>query len=277
MNVADFNDSIQAGAASARDRLEDEERGYAFDIFRDIFNIDQICSDLGWVRKIWRERLQDIYEPEYTELLKWSQTTDQAKKTAETFRAQISRIEAARMEDDTFLNERLNKAAVYFHPILDELRSFCVKLGNLEVDNKEVAKKLKEAIDELLTELEISCNAMEMLKEGRFTLREYNRSKTESLLEDRTRAKSRRLKKLVKTDDEPGIVNEELREKLQEWRTARFKKDNIPAYMIMHQSTLMAIASRVPKTKSELMRIKGFGEESFKKYGEEILAITAEY
>ena len=47
--------------------------------------------------------------------------------------------------------------------------------------------------------------------------------------------------------------------------------------MIMHQSTLMTIASTVPKTKSELMRIKGFGEESFKKYGEEILAITAEF
>ena len=277
MNVADFNDSIQAGAASARDRLEDEERGYAFDIFRDIFNIDQICSDLGWVRKIWRERLQDIYEPEYTELLKWSQTTDQAKKTAETFRAQISRIEAARMEDDTFLNERLNKAAVYFHPILDELRSFCVKLGNLEVDNKEVAKKLKEAIDELLTGLEISCNALEMLKNGKFTLKDYNKSKTDCLLEDRSKVKARRLKKLIKEENEPGIVNEELRDRLQEWRTARFKKDNIPAYMIMHQSTLMAIASSAPKTKAELMRIKGFGEESFKKYGEEILAITAAY
>ena len=85
------------------------------------------------------------------------------------------------------------------------------------------------------------------------------------------------MKKIVKDANEPGVVNEKLRERLQEWRTARFKKDNIPAYMIMHQSTLMAIASTVPKTKSELMRVKGFGEESFKKYGEEILAITAEF
>jgi superfamily II DNA helicase RecQ len=277
LNVADFNDSVQAGAAAARDRLEDEERGYTYDIYREIFNIDQICSNLGWLRKIWGEKLQGIYESEYISLLKWGQTTDQAKKTAETFRAQVSRIEAAKMEDDSFLNERLNKAAGYFHPILDELRGFCIKLGNLEVDNKEVGKRLKEALDELLTGLEISCSAMEMLKDGKFTLKDYNKSKTECLLEDRSKVKARRLKKLVKADDEPGVVNEELREKLQEWRTARFKKDNIPAYMIMHQSTLMAIASRVPKTKAELMRIKGFGEESFKKYGEEILAITIEF
>lgn len=277
LNVADFNDSVQAGAAAARDRLEDEERGYTYDIYREIFNIDQICSNLGWLRKIWGEKLQGIYESEYISLLKWGQTTDQAKKTAETFRAQVSRIEAAKMEDDSFLNERLNKAAGYFHPILDELRGFCIKLGNLEVDNKEVGKRLKEALDELLTGLEISCSAMDMLKDGKFTLKDYNKSKTECLLEDRSKVKARRLKKLVKADDEPGVVNEELREKLQEWRTARFKKDNIPAYMIMHQSTLMAIASRVPKTKAELMRIKGFGEESFKKYGEEILAITVEF
>ena len=57
----------------------------------------------------------------------------------------------------------------------------------------------------------------------------------------------------------------------------RFKKDNIPAYMIMHQSTLLAIASHVPHTPRELLAIKGFGEASFKKYGEEILAITAEF
>ena len=62
-----------------------------------------------------------------------------------------------------------------------------------------------------------------------------------------------------------------------QWRMERFKKDNIPAYMIMHQTTLMDIAAYIPHTKKELLSIKGFGETSFKKYGEEILAITALY
>ena len=72
-------------------------------------------------------------------------------------------------------------------------------------------------------------------------------------------------------------MNEELRERLQEWRAARFKQDNVPAYTIMHQSTLMEIATYVPKTKKELLAIKGFGEAKFLKYGEEILKITADY
>ena len=277
LHVADFNEYIQAGVNTARERLSSEEKGYTYNIYREIFDLSQICSNLGWVRKLWRERLQEIYEPDYSGLLKWSETADQLKKTAETFRHQISRIEASATQDDAYLNERLSKAAGYFHPQLDDMRGFCSKLLTLEVDNKEVARKIKEALDELLTCLEISCNAMGLILDGKFSQEEYNRIKTDCLLEDRSRTKARRLKKIASTDDEPGTVNEKLREKLQEWRSARFKKDNVPAYVIMHQSTLMTIASIVPQTKSELMRIKGFGEERFKKYGEEILAITSEF
>lgn len=277
MHISDFNDVIQAEAQSVRDKLESEERGYIYDIYREIFDFEQIGSGLGWLRKVWREKLRDIYEPEYTGLQKRSEALDQAKKVAETFRAQLSHIEASKMADDSFLNERLTKASGYFLPVLEEIRSYCSKLGTLEVDNKEVAKKAKEAMDELLPRLEIACNAMDMIQNKRFTLEAYNKTKTECLLEERKVTRTRRLKKLVKAEDEPGIVNEELRERLQQWRSERFKKDNVPAFMIMHQSTLMEIAARVPKTKADLLRIKGFGEERFKKYGEEILAITADF
>jgi ATP-dependent DNA helicase RecQ len=66
-----------------------------------------------------------------------------------------------------------------------------------------------------------------------------------------------------------------LKERLQEWRTERFKKDNVPAFMIMHQSTLMDIASFIPKTKEELLKIKGFSKAKYEKYGEDILHITS--
>ena len=110
---------------------------------------------------------------------------------------------------------------------------------------------------------------------GEFKVDAYNRIKTEINLEDRRfTKKTARLSKLEGTS---ATVNEELRERLQQWRADRFKQDNVPAYLIMHQSTLLSIASLIPQTKKELLSIKGFGEASFKKYGEEILAITAAY
>ena len=51
----------------------------------------------------------------------------------------------------------------------------------------------------------------------------------------------------------------------------------MPAYTVMHQSTLMEIASLIPKTKAELLAIKEFGKAKYEKYGEEILEITSGY
>ena len=178
-----------------------------------------------------------------------------------------------RMSDE-YLNERLFKASEYFLPILEEVYEFVCRCSRLSIDNKEVKAKAKDLSEHLLICLDIKCRAMVSVKEGRFTVDEYARIRTECNLEER---KVRKTSPKVKLEAVPGSVNEELREKLMQWRMDRFKKDNVPAYTIMHQSTLMAIASLIPHTKEQLLAIKGFGETSYKKYGEEILAITSEY
>ena len=138
-------------------------------------------------------------------------------------------------------------------------------------------KQHQESLDEILTDVDILCSALETLGKPGFRPDDYGRIKNSCLLKEKAQKTSRRLKKVVREEGEPGVVNEELREKLQEWRSERFKADNVPAYTIMHQSTLMEIAALIPKTKSELLSIKGFGKAKFEKYGEDILRITADY
>lgn len=276
MHVADFNASMPS-AESVKGRLESEERHYRFDMLRELFDFDELCSRLKWLGRVWREHLSELYSSEYQGLLKRIDKAEEASKTAAAFRNQISRIEAAMMPDDNFLNERLAKAAEYFKPLTADLREWCLKLSELEIDNKEVRKKVKEACDETMICLDIKYRSLELILSCGFRSENYNRIKTDCLLEDRTKTRKRRLKKLERTDDEPGTVNEQLRARLQEWRMERFKADNVPAYTIMHQSTLMDIASFVPKTKEELLAIKGFGEAKYKKYGEDILRITEEF
>ena len=165
----------------------------------------------------------------------------------------------------------------YFLPLFEDLRNFLLKISELEIDNKELRKRLQEQMDEILTDVEVLCSSLETMAVTAFKPEDYGRIKNNCLLKDRTHKPARRLKKLVKAEGEKSVVNEELREKLQEWRTERFKADNVPAYTIMHQSTLMEIASLIPKTKSELLSIKGFGKAKFDKYGEDILKITADF
>lgn len=275
-HVAEFNSAIPAiGQVGAG--LEAEEKGYLFETLREIFDFDGLCSTLGWFRKTWRGSLENIYPSEYQGLILKSEKAEELKKTATTFRRQLDRIQAAGLADDSFLKERLAKASEYFLPALEDIRNYCQICSELEVDNKETRKRIKEASDELLTLLDIGCGTLHMILNEGFSTDGYNRIRTECLLDDRVRKKARKLKKIERGQDEAGIVNEELRERLQQWRSERFKQDNVPAYTIMHQSTLMEIATFVPKTKRELLAIKGFGEAKYQKYGEDILKITADY
>ena len=271
-NVSDFNDTIPP-SEELQKNLEIEESSYYFCTLRDIFCFDSIGKPMGWMTKVWRDGLYKIYPTEFQELETKSQRVQELRKIGSSFNTQLSRIEADGESGSAFLKERLEKAAKYFNPELEEIMNLGIKLSSLEIDNKETGKKVKDASDELLTSLEISIRTMQLIIEKGFSTEEYSKIRTDCMLEDKRKAKSRKLKKIIKKEGEASIVNESLRARLMEWRTAKFKADNVPAYTIMHQSTLLEIASLIPRTKAELLSVKGFGNAKFEKYGEEILDI----
>jgi ATP-dependent DNA helicase RecQ len=68
-----------------------------------------------------------------------------------------------------------------------------------------------------------------------------------------------------------GSEAEELREYLREWRRAMAKETNVPAYIVLHDSSLEEICRRQPKFFAELLEIPGIGERKAEVYGQEIL------
>lgn len=71
-----------------------------------------------------------------------------------------------------------------------------------------------------------------------------------------------------------GSLHPELVQALIDWRREKYQKDNVPAYIILHQKTLLAIADLAPTTKEELLTVKGFGKSKCDRYGDEILEIV---
>lgn len=275
-HVSEFNALIPP-PESVRSALEAEELHFVFDQLRDLFCFEQVMKASGWLLKLWREKLEELYPAEYQRLMDARRKLDDVSKVADTFKLQLHKIESRKPLDFEYLNERLAKASAYFLPVVEEAREVFTDASLLEIDNKETRKKVKEASDELLTALDILCRSFENINSGECTIESLCRIRTECLLEERKAPSKRRLKKLERKEGETGVVNEEVRERLQQWRTERFKADNVPAYTIMHQSTLLEIASFMPVTKAGLMAIKGFGEAKFRKYGEELLAICREF
>src|SRR5271170_6195863 len=84
-------------------------------------------------------------------------------------------------------------------------------------------------------------------------------------------AESRKVhrKKLVETL--PG--NSELREKLKLWRRELAKDLSVPAYVILHDSTIDALCRQAPSTIAELMDVQGIGEKKAERFGTAILGV----
>jgi DNA helicase II / ATP-dependent DNA helicase PcrA len=62
---------------------------------------------------------------------------------------------------------------------------------------------------------------------------------------------------------------------LKEWRLKRSKADDIPAYVVFHNSTLAEIAARRPGTIAELASVAGVGPAKLERYGQDVLAALA--
>jgi len=62
---------------------------------------------------------------------------------------------------------------------------------------------------------------------------------------------------------------------LKQWRLQRSKRDDVPAYVVFHNSTLAEIAQRRPRTIGELAAVPGVGPAKLERYGAELLAALA--
>src|SRR6202167_4464379 len=72
-------------------------------------------------------------------------------------------------------------------------------------------------------------------------------------------------------------ANDALREYLREWRRAMAKEKNVPAYIVLHDSSLEEICRRQPKYFAELLEIPGIGESKAEVYGQPILDALERY
>jgi DNA helicase-2/ATP-dependent DNA helicase PcrA len=64
-------------------------------------------------------------------------------------------------------------------------------------------------------------------------------------------------------------------EALRRWRAERAKADEVPAYVVFHDSTLHEIAAVRPQTREELSAISGVGPTKLERYADGVLASLA--
>jgi ATP-dependent DNA helicase RecQ len=94
---------------------------------------------------------------------------------------------------------------------------------------------------------------------------------------ERERAKRPRGATRISSDTSGAPLDSDLVDHMREWRRTVAKRNSVPAYVIMHDSTLEQICRRRPSSTRELLEISGIGIRKAELYSREILAELAAF
>ena len=72
----------------------------------------------------------------------------------------------------------------------------------------------------------------------------------------------------------PSTLDEELFERLRDWRLRTAGAQKVPAYVVFTDATLTALAERKPGNPAELIAIAGIGPRKLGLYGDAVLALV---
>jgi ATP-dependent DNA helicase RecQ len=78
-------------------------------------------------------------------------------------------------------------------------------------------------------------------------------------------------------DSAPAEADPALAEYLREWRRAMARENKVPAYVVLHDSTLEELCRRRPSNFAELKQVPGIGEKKADVYGAEILQVLRNF
>ena len=126
-----------------------------------------------------------------------------------------------------------------------------IALGLLSVDHAHGALKLTEASRPVLK------------GEQSVALRRQSEKK---------KGAARRSRKI---DAELSVGEHELWERLRAWRSDTAKTHGVPAYVILHDATLLELVRQRPQSNESLRRIPGIGAHKLENYGDALLQVLA--
>ncbi len=87
------------------------------------------------------------------------------------------------------------------------------------------------------------------------------------------RAKSRRGDLAPASPGQARTADPALYAALKAWRTEMARKRGVPAYVVLHDSTMDGIAAARPTTLAELRGVAGIGDKKLEHYGTELMAV----
>lgn len=268
-----FNATLTPGE-EALAMLDSCKVAYYYDKLFELFSFDALHRDLEQMERLFQEHLRTTYPEQSGTLMHLSEVMlSEVSDVAGKFRIQLSGIgQLPKEQAQPLLTERIAKAVGYFLPQLQQIDAKVHPILGVSVDNKDMAKRLKELAENYNNSMGIKVALLQLVQKEGFDIKKYQKAKVDFALQKPARTQ-------VQKDEEvySNVGNPKLVKRLTKWRAAKAKEENLPAYTIIQQKSLLAIADKLPSDSKALMKIPGLGSVKVAKYGAEIMQIVADY
>ena len=286
------------------------QRDYYLSVVSELFDFRPLMDSFSRVLDLLMGHFRRTYPKlilEYKARL--ATIKNQLYDVAERFKLQYNQIviSTADYQTDSHLQERLTKGATYFARTLSDIEQL-VKNTEVKTDTPEVKKQFTELLA-TLKEIAMQKRALlNFVKDDGFHLNEYLHQRAVVLMgkdaakapkTSKTERKQAKDKQQTATparttatnaSEEPKtpaasttasatelkVLHPEVLDALTIWRRQRALTAHMPAYCILQQKAIIAIANLLPEDKDALARIPFCGKVKAEKYGDEILAVVKE-
>jgi GTPase SAR1 family protein len=176
-------------------------------------------------------------------------------------------------ESDAYILDRIGKASGWFQDKFFFNFNDLVQKLQMETDNKELGKKIGNALNNLKQEILVKLAGIKSCEKG-FSPPHYLRAISKAEVDFIPEKGKKSQTPLYRESD---IEHPELFRHLMDWRSRKAKEQGLAHFQILHQRVLIQIVVNLPDNRTDLKKIKGVGKKTLKKYGEDILALVTGY
>lgn len=196
---------------------------------------------------------------------------DLLREVGQQFGIQITQLVQAIPFNEEALNLRLEASETYFSKKLNELTEI-LKQSPAVTDSREKAKVYDEALMDVFTEVEKKKYWIKGVRNGFSVEKYFGLRKSFELPEIKISAYSRNQTKKKIRSKHPELMG-----MLFELRNFIVDETGMPIYLVANSKTIVEMADYLPQTKSDLLKINGFGEVKYEKFGEQFLEVIRDY
>ena len=272
--VTHFNRQVEQQIVD-QTTLDQSKLRYEQSLIADLFDFSEVSHEMQRCLRIFQKNSGVIVgRPDEKLAPALSRFSREVLAVADSFGRQVGQIIGTGVNGNSHLQERIGKACAYFGSKLDELVENVLDTITYTTDNSDVEDDVDESLQKIRQLVSQKKRCIEAMSDG-FEVQKYLKARARAALgDDKKKAVATKSKT---NNDETEIENSQLFNMLRHWRNTIADESNVPAYVVMHQKTLVEISSAMPDTIAALAKVKGIGKLKANKYGPDIIEIVRRY